>query len=129
MTRWPSLCLALVAAVGAAAGIAEGREIFVNVQTGDDAHLGTAAEPLATAQRAVDLSEPGDVIHLLPEDALYRQMIALRGKSGITIDGHGVTLTGADPLPSEGWEPLGDRLHRRRVKTVRVGRRPRHLPP
>ncbi|HUT91461.1 MAG TPA: hypothetical protein VMY37_18325 [Thermoguttaceae bacterium] len=131
MTRWPSLCLPLVVAVGAAAaiadGMAEGREIFVNIETGDDANLGTAAEPLATAQRAVNVATSGDTIHLLPESALYRQMIALRGKSGITIDGHGVTLTGADPLPSEGWEPLGDRLHRRRVKTVRVGRRPRHL--
>jgi len=131
MSRPSPLSLLLVVAGGVAAGTpdgtAHGREIFVNIEAGDDANLGTAAEPLATAQRAVNLATSGDTIHLLPEGSLYRQMIAFRGKSGITIDGHGVTLTGADPLPSEGWEPLGDRLHRRRVKTVRVGRRPRHL--
>ena len=123
MMRWLIVFLAVVLLVG----IAEGREIFVNPGTGDDASPGTEAAPLATAQRAVNLAQEGDTIHLLPEGALYRQMIALRGKSGLWIEGHGVTLTGADPLPGDGWEQVGPRLHRRRVKTVRIGRQPRHL--
>jgi hypothetical protein len=123
MMRW-SIAWLVFAFLG---GLAQGREIFVNVERGDDAKAGTEAAPLATAQRAVDLAQPGDTIHLLPEGALYRQMIALRGKSGLTIEGHGVTLTGADPLPRDGWELVGPRLHRRRVRTVRIGRQARHL--
>jgi hypothetical protein len=123
MMRCPIVWLVVVSL----AGHAQGREILVNVETGDDANGGTEAAPLATAQRAVSLAQEGDIIHLLPEGALCRQMIALRGKSGLTIEGHGVTLTGADPLPSDGWEQVGPRLHRRRVKTVRIGRQPRHL--
>jgi hypothetical protein len=123
MMRW-SIAWLVFAFLG---GLAQGREIFVNVERGDDANPGTEAAPLATAQRAVDLAQPGHTIHLLPEGALYRQMIALRGKTGLTIEGHGVTLTGADPLPRDGWEQVGPRLHRRRVRTVRIGRQARHL--
>ena len=123
MTRWTMAWLVLLSMTG----MTQGREIFVNVETGDDGNNGTEAAPLATAQRAVEAAEEGDTVHLLPEGALYRQMIALRGKSGLTIEGHGVTLSGADPLASDGWEEVGHRLYRRRVKTARIGREPRHL--
>lgn len=121
----------------------QGREIYVNVQTGDDHNPGTLEQPLVTPQRAVAKSQPGDIIHLLPEGALIRQEIVLSGKEGITIEGHNVTLTGADPLPAEGWEQVSPNLARRRMpqtlmkrhlliiagKANRMGRSPTVTPP
>lgn len=112
---------------GAAAEAGEARDWFVHHETGDDKNSGEATAPLATAQRAVDLAQPGDTIHLLPEGAIYRQMVLLRGKSGITVEGHGATLTGADPLPTDGWEVVSAGLHRRRLSCPRVGTQDRHL--
>lgn len=97
-------------------------EIYVNVQTGDDKNPGTRDRPLATAQRAIVKAQRGDMVHLLPEGAIVRQMIVLAGKEGITIDGHDVTLTGADPLPTEGWEPIGPELGRRRMPQTAMKR-------
>ena len=105
----------------------ETRAWFVDIEQGDDRNSGEAAAPLAMAQRAVDLAQPGDTIHLLPEGAVYRQMILLRGKSGLTIEGHGVTLTGADPLPADGWEEVSAGMHRRRLACPRVGKQDRHI--
>jgi len=90
-------------------------EFYMNAATGDDRNAGTEASPLATAQKAVALASPGDTIHLFPEGAVVRQEISLNGKEGITIDGHGVTLTGADPLPADGWETVRPNLARRRM--------------
>ncbi len=121
----------------------QGSEIYVNVQTGNDQNPGTHDQPLATAQRAVAKAQRGDLIHLFPEKAVVRQMIVLAGKEGITIDGHNVTLTGADPLPTEGWEQISPDLARRRMpqtamkrhllivggKANRMGRSPTVSPP
>jgi hypothetical protein len=112
--RWGLLPVVLgMACLSGAAS--QGREIYVNVQAGNDHNPGTLEQPLVTAQQAVVKAQPGDVIHLLPEGALIRQEIVLAGKAGITIDGHNVTLTGADPLPAEGWEQVRPNLARRRM--------------
>ena len=91
------------------------RDFYVNPEAGNDESTGSRDSPLATAQRAVDLAESGDTIHLQPDGALYHQEIVLCGKRSITIDGHGVTLTGADPLPADGWEQIEGDLHRRKL--------------
>jgi hypothetical protein len=100
----------------------QGGELYVNVQTGSDQNPGTHDRPLATAQQAVVKAQPGDVIHLLPEGAVIRQMIVLAAKEGITIEGHGTTLTGADPLPADGWEQVKDNLARRRMRQTAMKR-------
>ncbi|MEM7603240.1 MAG: hypothetical protein AAF357_17745 [Verrucomicrobiota bacterium] len=43
-------------------------------------------------------------------------------QSGIVIEGNGVTLTGADPLPEDKWEMLEDNLHRIRLPKTRNDR-------
>ena len=91
------------------------RDLHVDPRTGDDRNSGAPSSALATAQKAVDIAQAGDVIHLHPQDALYRQSISLRGKADITIEGNGVTLDGSDPLPASGWEDLGDGLKRLRL--------------
>lgn len=101
---------------------ASAREWHINPETGSDDNDGTAEAPLVTAQVAVNRAESGDVIHLHPENALYRQSIKLsNGQTGLTIEGNGVTLTGADPLKVE-WESLGENLQRVKLPTPRWGR-------
>ena len=113
-----SLCPVLLTALLMAAGSARAREIYVNNQTGDDGNAGTAEAPLRSARKAVRLAREGDTIHLLPEGAVYREMISLINKKGITIEGHNCTVSGADKLPSDPakWEKVSDGLHRIRLK-------------
>ena len=101
-----------------AARTVEAKEIFVNNQTGSDESPGTAQSPLRAARRAVQMAAEGDIIHLLPEGAVYREMISLVDKKGFTIEGHNCTVTAADELPSDSsaWEKLGEGLHRIQLK-------------
>ncbi len=101
---------------------ASAREWHINPETGNDESNGTKDTPLATAQIAANRAEPGDIIHLHPENALYRQSITLnKGQTRLTIEGNGVTLTGADPL-KVAWESLGGNLQRTRLPIPRWGR-------
>lgn len=91
-------------------------EWFVDPTRGHDDNTGSREAPLLRAQTAVDRARKGDVVHLLPEDTIYYEAINLINRSGLTIEGHGVTLSGSDPLPeNEGWEDLGEDLFRRTV--------------
>ncbi|MCL4203948.1 MAG: DUF1565 domain-containing protein [Pirellulaceae bacterium] len=109
---WGLTCLLLVSP------IVEAREIHVNHQTGSDQNPGTAQAPLQSARRAVAMAEAGDVVHLLPENAVYREMITIADKRDITIEGHDCTVSGADPLPADPaqWESVGHELHRIRLR-------------
>jgi hypothetical protein len=64
------------------------------------------------------MAQAGDVIHLLPAGAVYREMITLADKRDLTIEGHNCTVTGADPLPADttAWEKVSEGLHRIRLK-------------
>jgi len=90
-------------------------EWFVHHQQGQDTNAGSREEPLQTLQKAIRQAEPGDRITLLPPGAVYRQSATLNGQKDLTIEGNGVTLEGADPLPADGWEQLESDLHRRRL--------------
>jgi hypothetical protein len=129
----------LLSVAWAAISIAAGAgELYVHNVRGSNTNVGTREHPLLTAQTAVNRARPGDTIHLLPEGGLYRESILIRGKTNIVIDGHGVTMSGADPLPREGWETVGEgrrRIRRKRTahdrhllirngKAVRMGRSP-----
>jgi hypothetical protein len=93
---------------------ADAREIYVNNEVGSDQNAGTFEAPLRSARQAVNRAGPGDVIHLLPEKAVFREMITLADKRDLTIEGHDCVVTGADPLPADPvqWEQVGQRLHR-----------------
>jgi hypothetical protein len=94
------------------------REFYVNNQTGNDRNAGTVEAPFRTARKAVSLAGAGDVIHLLPERAVYREMITLQDKKGFTIEGHNCIVSAADKPPSDPaqWEKVGEALHRIRLK-------------
>lgn len=91
------------------------RDWHVNPQTTTNAPDGSVEHPFPIAELAVGRALPGDVIHLHPAGAIYRQQINLRNASGFTIEGNGVTLTGADPLPEDGWEQVSPGLYRRQL--------------
>ena len=95
-------------------------DIYVDNVAGNNRHDGlsktvvsAANGPLRSIEKAIALSQPGDTIHLNPTGKVYRQMAAFHDKGGepgkpITLDGHNVTLTGADPIPPGKWEPWRD---------------------
>ncbi len=121
--NWQTRLVAAVALAGLLSAVSlSGAEWFVNPESGADSNSGAKAAPFKTAQLAVSRAKPGDTIHLLPEGAVYRQMIMLAGKTNLTIEGHGVTLTGADPLPADGWEIVAPGLHRRPLPRTRFDR-------
>jgi hypothetical protein len=100
------------------AGMAAGREIYVNNVAGDDRFTGYQPQnlpdrtgPLRTITRALQLAASGDRIVLAKTDQPYRESISLVGSrlSGqpfqpFSIDGNGAVLDGSAPIPPEAWQ-------------------------
>ncbi|MCC9609430.1 hypothetical protein LOC68_05250 [Blastopirellula sp. JC732] len=97
-------------------------ELHVNAETGSDSNPGTVEKPLKTLQKGISSAKEGDVIQLHPQGAVYRQAGTFGNRSAITIEGNGVTLDGADPLPEDGWEKVGANLYRRQMKRTPLDR-------
>lgn len=94
--------------------VVAGRALHVDPVNGDDARDGIT-QPVRSISRAIRLAQPGDTIHLRPET--YRDWAAFFDKSGepgrpITLDGHGATLDGCDPLDPKGWVEVESGLFR-----------------
>lgn len=75
-----------------------------------DIRVGEDAKTIAAAIR---LAQPGDTVHLQP--IVYRDYVGLYAKKGepgrpITIDGHGATLEGSDPLDPKKWTEVSPGL-------------------
>ena len=71
--------------------------------------------PFTTIAAAVKVAAPGDTIHLTP--GCYKESVTLYNKSGepgrpITLDGHGATLDGSDPLKPDDWKMVSPGLYR-----------------
>jgi len=130
---FPGVCAtaASIVFVVALAGPARTADFHVDPEAGDDARDGVAATvesatrgPVRTIQRAVRVAGPGDTVHLAASREPYRESLLLSGPSNWThaggepgrplvIDGHGATLSGADPCPPAGWEPWQGCVYRR----------------
>jgi hypothetical protein len=77
-----------------------------------DIHVGPDKEA-PTIAHAIKAAQPGDVIHLEPK--VYRDYAGFYGKKGepgkpITLDGHGATLEGSDPLDPTQWTEVSPGL-------------------
>jgi hypothetical protein len=75
-----------------------------------DLHVGKDVPTIAGAIKA---AMPGDTIHLEPK--MYRDYAGFYGKKGepgkpITLDGHGATLEGSDPLNPTQWKEVSPAL-------------------
>ncbi|MGV3661548.1 MAG: hypothetical protein ACO1TE_15280 [Prosthecobacter sp.] len=69
-----------------------------------DIHVG---KDVKTIHEAIKAALPGDTVHLEPKS--YRDYAGFYGKKGepgkpITLDGHGATLEGSDPLDPARWK-------------------------
>ncbi|MEQ8638942.1 right-handed parallel beta-helix repeat-containing protein [Gimesia maris] len=88
------------------------RDIHVDPDKGNDA---ATEGPLKTIRQAIRIAEPGDTIHLLP--TVYHEYAGFYGKQGtpekpITLDGHGATLEGSDPIDVTQWSEVKPDLYR-----------------
>ncbi|HEY6169500.1 MAG TPA: hypothetical protein VI454_15775 [Verrucomicrobiae bacterium] len=88
------------------------RDLYVDPVSGDDRADGLAERvsgtsgPLKAISQAIKRADPGDTIHLQP--VVYRDYAGFHGKRGepgrpITLDGHGATLEGSEPLDPAQW--------------------------
>jgi hypothetical protein len=91
-----------------------------------DIRVGTDVKTIA---EAIIQAQPGDTIHLAP--GRYWESAAFHNKSGepgrpITLDGHGATLDGSEPLKPADWEMVSPGLYRNRnllpVNPANLGR-------
>jgi hypothetical protein len=117
----PLLIAALALALGLSSAAAAGRNLYVDPKLGDDRANGLAAKPegsdgpFKTIARGLRLAQPGDTVHLLP--AVYHETAAFHNRHGepgrpITLDGHGATLEGSDPLVPADWTQLSPGVYR-----------------
>jgi len=108
-------CLHLLCAAGAA------KDCYVDNVAGDDAFDGAAPAPaeagrgpFRTIGRALRAAGAGDTVHLNPTGQVYRDAADFYGHPGgeagspIVLDGHGATLSGADPCAPPDWKPRKD---------------------
>lgn len=70
-------------------------------------------EDVKTIAAAIRLAQPGDTIHLQP--IVYRDYVGFYSKKGeagrpVTLDGHGATLEGSDPLDPKQWAEISPGL-------------------
>jgi len=115
MSRLITGAMILLTAAMAGPNEVRATEWHVNAESGSDSNPGTADAPFGAIQKAITSASDGDSIQLHPKNAVYRQSATFRGRSGITIEGNGVTLDGADALPATGWESLSETLFRRKL--------------
>ena len=90
-------------------------DLHVDPNRGDDSSNGKE-RPVQSIAAAIRLAMPGDTIHLLP-NTTYHDWALFLDKSGevdkpITLDGHGATLDGCDPLDASGWTEVEPGLFR-----------------
>ncbi|WP_298859654.1 right-handed parallel beta-helix repeat-containing protein [uncultured Gimesia sp.] len=91
--------------------------IYVDNRAGNNALNGIAPKivggkngPVKTIKRAISYAKPGDKIVLINNETPYYESISLSGRrlSGVgkekfTILGNGATISGAIPIPMNGW--------------------------
>jgi hypothetical protein len=97
------------------------RDIHVDPALGDERATGLAEKaaegngPVKTIARGLFLAKPGDTIHLAPvvfkEAAVFYKRFGEPGKP-ITLDGHGATLDGGEPIDPAAWTEISPGLFR-----------------
>jgi hypothetical protein len=90
-----------------------GRHFYVDPVLGKESADGLAATatgadgPVKTIARGLKFAQPGDTVHLAK--ATYRESAVFFNRQGepdrpITLDGHGATLDGSEPLDPAQWQ-------------------------
>ena len=107
-----SFCFQSAVVILLVCNVVAARDIHVDPDKGNDA---ATEGPLKTIRQAIRIAEPGDTIHLLP--MVYYEYAGFYGKQGtaekpITLDGHGATLEGSDPIDVTQWSEVKPDLYR-----------------
>lgn len=95
---------------------ANAKSIYVDPKNGSDLAAGNKKAPFSTIKKAIDVTAPGDTVHLSP--VIYHESITFNAeKSGtsekpIVVDGHGAIIDGASPLDIRTWEKVGNGLYK-----------------
>ncbi len=106
-------CLLLVLTFAAPA---VGRDLYVDPATGRDRADGLSPKTaVQTIAQGLKLARAGDTVHLTR--AVYRESAVFHNREGepgrpITLDGHGATLEGAEPIDPAGWRQVAAGLYR-----------------
>ncbi len=105
----------------ACAFAAQARDLYVDPTLGDEHANGLAAKadgangPVKTIARGIKYAQPGDTVHLAPvvfkESAVFYNRVGEPGNP-ITLDGHGATLDGGDPVDPVAWTETAPGLFR-----------------
>ncbi len=106
------LFIIILFSAGLPSTMAFARDLYVDPSTGDDA---SSTGPFKTISVAIRRAQPGDTVHLKP--IVYRDYAGFYGIQGepgkpITLDGHGATLEGSEPLNPAQWEEIQPGLFR-----------------
>ncbi len=101
--QWAGWCLSLLLTFFLSAFSIPARDLRVGIDP-----------EVPTIAHAIKLAEPGDTIHL-EAGKVYRDYAGFHGKKGapgkpITLDGHGATLEGSDPLDPAQWREVSPGL-------------------
>ncbi len=105
------------------AGQAAARDLYVDPIDGDDRADGLAAKagdghgPVKSIAYGLKYAQPGDTVHLRPTAMPYREIPVFHNRHGepakpITLDGHGATIEGAEPLKAADWTQVSPGLYR-----------------
>jgi hypothetical protein len=105
---------ALIACATFVTPMAAGRDLYVDPDS-PPASENAAATHFVKIRDAIRIAGPGDTIHLLPK--VYRDDAGFYNSNGvpgrpITLDGHGATLDGGDPLQPADWQEVATGLFR-----------------
>lgn len=98
--------------IGRAATVVLVSFLWASQSSGRDLRVGIDPD-MPTIAHAIKAALPGDTIHLEPK--VYRDYAGFYGKKGepgkpITLEGHGATLDGSDPLDPAGWTEVSPGL-------------------
>lgn len=88
--------------------------LHVDPQSGRDSNNGSAASPLRSTKRAVELAKPGDTIFFL--SGPIHEGVVIKDKSGeperpMIIDGNNQTLVGSRVIEPSEWTKVGEEVY------------------
>lgn len=84
----------------------QGADIFVHYRRGSAKNPGTKDKPVSSFARALSMAKDGDTIYILPQDTPINDLINIKDRSNLTIDGGNNVFVGTMALKSSEWKEI-----------------------